>query len=119
MEKSKVEIFKAFNNSVEIIVNIDQDTVWLSQAQMSLLFSQTKQNISLHINNLFKEGELNKNSVVKDSLTVQEEGGRKIKRKIIYYNLDVIISVGYRVKSNEGTKFRQWATKRLKEYFCN
>jgi len=83
---------------------------------MAQLFNQTKQNISLHINNCFKEGELKRKATVKESLTVQKEGKRTVKRKIDYYNLDVIISVGYRVKSIEGTQFRQWATQRLKDY---
>jgi hypothetical protein len=80
---------------------------------MTSLFNQTKQNISLHINNCFKEGELQPDSVVKDSLTTAADG-KQYKTK--YYNLDVIISVGYRVKSQRGTQFRQWATQRLKDY---
>ena len=83
---------------------------------MALLFNQTKQNISLHINNCFKEGELKERATVKESLTVRKEGNRTVKRKIEYYNLDVIISVGYRVKSKQGTLFRIWATNVLKEY---
>lgn len=88
----------------------------VKQRQMALLFNQTKQNISLHINNCFSEGELESVSTVKDSLTVRKEGNRSVKRNIQYYNLDVIISVGYRVKSKQGTQFRQWATQRLKEH---
>jgi len=83
---------------------------------LAALFEQSKQNISLHIHNCFKENELDKNSTVKDYLTVQTEGSRNVKRKLEYYNLDVIISVGYRVKSLRGTQFRQWATQRLKDY---
>jgi len=97
-------------------VRIEDETVWLTQAQMAELFNATKQNISLHISNIYREKELNGNSTVKDSLTVQKEGNRTIKRKISYYNLDVIISVGYRVKSQRGTQFRIWATKILKDY---
>ena len=99
-----------------IEVRIDEETVWLSQQQMALLFNQTKQNISLHINNCFKEQELNKVATVKESLTVQKEGDRTVKRKIEYYNLDVIISVGYRVKSKQGTQFRIWAASVLRDY---
>lgn len=99
-----------------IEVRLDDDTVWLSQAQMATLFNQTKQNISLHINNCFREGELDKSSTVKDSLTVQKEGSRSVQRKIEFYNLDVIISVGYRVKSKQGTQFRIWATNVLRDY---
>jgi len=80
------------------------------------LFNSTKQNISLHINNIFEEGELEYNSTVKEYLTVRIEGKRKVNRKVLFYNLDVIISVGYRVKSKQGTQFRIWANKILKEY---
>ena len=89
---------------------------WLTQSQISILFGETKQNISLHINNCFQEGELLKSTTVKESLTVQKEGQRKVKRKIEHYNLDVIISVGYRVKSKQGTQFRIWATQVLRDY---
>ena len=87
-----------------IEVRIEDDTVWLTQQQMATLFMQTKQNISLHINNCFKDNELQQISVVKDSLTTANDG-KKYKTK--YYNLDVIISVGFRVKSNQGTQFRE------------
>lgn len=97
-------------------VVVEENTVWLTQAQMVELFQATKQNVSLHISNIFKEGELLQEATVKESLTVQIEGNRTVKRKILYYNLDVIISVGYRVKSLRGTRFRQWANGVLKEY---
>ncbi len=99
-----------------IEVRLEDDTVWLTQAQMALLFNQTKQNVSLHINNCFREGELEKIATVKESLTVQKEGNRMVKRKLEYYNLDVIISVGYRVKSKQGTQFRIWSTQVLRDY---
>lgn len=99
-----------------IEVRIEDETVWLTQQQMATLFMQTKQNISLHINNCYKENELEKSSTVKESLTVQKEGNRSVNRKIEYYNLDVIISVGYRVKSKQGTQFRIWATSVLRDY---
>ena len=92
---------------------MEDETVWLTQAQMQLLFDSSKQNISLHINNVFKEGELDKNSVVKYSLTTAADGK---KYNTSLYNLDVIISVGYRVKSQRGTQFRIWANRVLKEY---
>lgn len=114
--ENQIEIYQTPDNQTVVEVRFDTDTVWLSQQQMALLFGQTKQNISLHINNCFKEGELDKNSTVKKYLTVQTEGKRKVSRNIEYYNLDVIISVGYRVKSIRGTQFRQWATQRLKDY---
>lgn len=113
---NEIEIYKSSDNETEIKVRFDEDTVWLSQQQLSMLFNQTKQNISLHINNCYKDGELDRNQTVKDYLTVQTEGKREVKRKIELYNLDVIISVGYRVKSKRGTQFRQWATQRLKDY---
>ncbi|RHU24685.1 DNA-binding protein [Parabacteroides sp. TM07-1AC] len=103
-------------NTLEIEVRLEDETVWLTQAQMVELFQSTKQNISLHINNVYKENELERSSTVKYSLTVQKEGDRSVKRKIEYYNLDVIISVGYRVKSKRGTQFRQWAMKIIRDY---
>jgi len=114
--EDKIEIYKSKDNQIELQVQMDSDTVWLTQEQMEYLFQTTKQNISLHINNVFSEKELDKNSTVKESLTVRTEGKRQVKRKIQFYNLDVIISVGYRVKSQRGTQFRQWATQRLKDY---
>ncbi len=101
------------DDSLSLEVKLENETVWLSQQQMATLFNTTKQNVSLHINNIFKEGELNKNSVVKESLTTAADGK---KYRIAFYNLDVIISVGYRVKSLRGTQFRQWATAVLKDY---
>jgi len=94
-------------------VQLSKETVWLTQAQMVLLFQKTKQNISLHISNIFKEGELRKDSVVKEYLTTASDGK---KYKTTYYNLDIIISVGYRIKSKQGTLFRIWATKVLKQH---
>jgi hypothetical protein len=94
-------------------VPIENESVWLSQSQMMTLFKTTKQNISLHINNLFKEKELLRESVVKEYLTTAKDGKTY---KVDYYNLDVIISVGYRVKSLRGTQFRIWATKTLREH---
>lgn len=104
------------DSEVKLEVRLEEETVWLTQAQMVELFNSSKQNISLHINNIFKEGELEQEATVKDYLTVQKEGYRNVKRKITCYNLDVIISVGYRVKSIRGTQFRQWANRVLKEY---
>lgn len=116
MTESKIEIYQSNDGQTQIEVAFEEDTVWLSQQQLAELFGQTKQNISLHIANVFKERELEKQATVKDYLTVQTEGGRKVNRKISFYSLDVIISVGYRVKSTQGTKFRIWATQRLKDY---
>lgn len=98
---------------VKLEVRLEEETVWLTQTQMAELFLTSKQNVSLHVNNIFKENELDKNSAVKESLTTASDGK---KYRIRYYNLDVIISVGYRVKSIRGTQFRQWANKVLKDY---
>ena len=99
--------------SVKLEVRVENETVWLTQAQMAELFHATKQNISLHIANIYKEGELDKNSVVKEYLTTASDG-KCYKTK--WFNLDVIISVGYRIKSIQGTRFRQWANRILKDY---
>ena len=100
------------DETIRLEVRVENETVWLTQQQMADLFLTTKQNISLHINNIFNEDELTKNSVVKESLTTAKDGKRY---KTNFYNLDVIISVGYRVKSKRGTKFRQWANRVLKD----
>lgn len=114
--KDEIVLYRPDELAEHIEVRLEDETVWLSQQQMAVLFNQTKQNISLHINNCFKEGELEKKATVKESLTVQKEGKRTVKRKIEFYSLDVIISVGYRVKSKQGTQFRIWATRILKDY---
>lgn len=115
---TEIVVFKPAHNGSEFQVLLDgsNDTVWLSQQQMTELFQTTKQNISLHIKNIYKEGELEENSTFKDYLTVQREGKRMVSRRRKHYNLDVIISVGYRIKSTIGVQFRKWATQRLKEY---
>lgn len=111
-EKGEIVLYQPDEN-VRLEVRLQDDTVWLTQLQMAELFKSTKQNISLHINNIFREGELAKNSVVKECLTTASDG-KNYRTK--YYNLDVIISVGYRVKSSVGTRFRQWANAVLKDY---
>lgn len=116
VENNQIVIYQTPDGETSIDVSLDQDTVWLSQNQMAELFQSSKQNISLHVNNIFNEGELDKNATVKESLTVQNEGKRAIKRKVEQYSLDVIISVGYRVKSRRGIQFRIWANTILKEY---
>ena len=99
-----------------IEVRLDGETVWLSQSQLVALFGSSKANISEHIANIYKEGELSAGATVRKFRTVQKEGTREVSRNIEYYNLDLIISLGYRVKSQVATKFRQWATARLREY---
>jgi hypothetical protein len=116
MSNNEIIIYKSNELAFSIEVKLEDETVWLSQAQMRELFESTKQNISLHINNIFSEGELDKSATVKDYLIVQKEGNRNIKRKVAFYNLDIIISVGYRVKSKRGTQFRIWANQIIKDY---
>ena len=116
MNKGEIIIYETKDGETSIDVRMEEETVWLTQAQMVDLFQTTKQNVSLHINNVYKENELEKNSTVKEYLTVQNEGRRLIRRNVKYYNLDVIISVGYRVKSQRGTQFRIWANSVLKRY---
>ena len=110
---SEILIYQTPDGNTKVDVRVEEESVWLSQQQMVDLFQTTKQNISLHIRNIFTEGELLENSVVKEYLTTASDGK---KYKTLHYNLDVIISVGYRVKSHIGTHFRIWATQRLREY---
>lgn len=114
--KKQVVIYKSIDGQAEISVQFEGETVWLTQQQIAELFDTTKQNVNLHIQNIFNEGELLSEATVKKSLTVQKEGAREVRRQLTYYNLDVIISVGYRIKSIIATHFRQWATQRLREY---
>lgn len=110
---SNILIYQTEDGQTKIETLLVDETVWLTQAQMVELFQTSKQNISLHIKNIFTEGELAENSVVKDYLTTAADGKNYSTK---HYNLDVIISVGYRVKSHRGTQFRIWATQKLKEY---
>lgn len=112
-QKKELVIFETKDHAVKLEVPVNEETVWLTQAQMASLFQTTKQNISLHVNNCFREKELDKNSVVKDFLTTASDG-KQYKTK--FYSLDVIISVGYRVKSKRGVEFRKWANSVLKQY---
>lgn len=111
--KNEIIIYQNEDSSTKIEVRLEDETVWLTQTQMVELFQSSKQNVSLHINNIFRENELFEDSVVKESLTTALDG-KKYRTK--YYNLDVIISVGYRIKSQRGTQFRQWANQVLKDY---
>ena len=112
----EIIIYENANSEAKIDVKVYDDTVWLTQQQMASLYGTTKQNISLHIKNIYEEQELSEDSTVKEFLTVQKEGNREVERSVKYYNLDMIISLGYRIKSGIATRFRIWATKRLKEY---
>jgi hypothetical protein len=106
--KNEIILYRPNELAEHIEVRFEENTVWLSQTQMAELFGRTKQNISLHINNCYKENELSKDSTVKEYLTVQKEGSRNVKRNVEYYNLDVIISVGYRVKSQQGISWGEY-----------
>lgn len=109
-------IYQTEDGRTRIETRMQDETVWLTQKQMSELFSKDTDTIGLHIRNIYKEGELTPEGTTEESSVVQDEGGRQVRRNVSYYNLDVIISVGYRVKSHRGTQFRQWATQRLREY---
>lgn len=109
-----IVIFEAENQPVQ--VRLEGETVWLSQAQIADLFSTSADNVSLHLKNIFKDDELEESATTEDFLVVRQEGARKVKRQLTHYNLDAIISVGYRVNSTRATRFRQWATGVLREY---
>ncbi len=113
MNTGEILIYQNSEGSIKIDVRLEEETVWLSQAQMGMLFNKDKRTISEHISNIFKEGELVENAVVRNFRTTANDGKSY---DVNYYNLDVIISVGYRVKSQQGTQFRIWATQRLREY---
>ena len=116
MNNGEILIYQNSEGNIKIDVRLEDETVWLTQAQLCELFQKSKATISEHIKNVFEEGELEASATVRNFRTVQTEGNREVERAIDYYNLDVIISVGYRVKSPQGTQFRIWATQRLKEY---
>ena len=116
MDNGEIIIYRTADGETRLEVRMESDSVWLTQAQMAELFQTTPQNITMHTNHVFREGELEKEATCKRSLQVRQEGTRTIRRIQNIYNLDVIISVGYRVKSPRGTQFRIWANKVLKEY---
>ena len=113
---SEIVFYQGEDGRSRIQVRLDGGTVWLTQVLLAELFQTTKQNISLHIKNIFAEGELDPAATVKQYLTVQLEGSRQVRRAIDHYNLDVILAVGYRVRSHRGIQFRRWATEHLREY---
>jgi len=113
---SEILLYQSYDGKIKIQVRLQDNTVWLTQADMVELFQSSKSNISEHIKRIFEEGELQPESTVRKFRTVRTEGNRQVEREIEHYNLDVIISVGYRVKSLRGTQFRMWATERLREY---
>jgi hypothetical protein len=113
---SQIIIYQTENGETKLDVRFQNETVWLTQKHMAELFQTTSQNITIHLRNIFEEGELEEGETCKDFLQVQKEGNREVKRQQKFYNLDAIISVGYRIKSHVATKFRQWATQHIKEY---
>jgi len=113
---SEIILYQTEDGRNRVEVRLEDETVWLTQQLMAELFQTTKQNISLHLRNIYSDGELGREATVKESLTVRQEGNREVKRSVEFYNLDAIISVGYRVNSIRGTQFRIWATQRLSEY---
>lgn len=113
---SEILIYSAPNGAIKIDVRLESETVWLTQAEMAKLFQVTPQSITIHLKNIYEEGELSEEATCKDFLQVQIEGSRKVERQKKFYNLDAIISVGYRVKSKVATEFRIWATQKLREY---
>jgi hypothetical protein len=115
-KENKLILYKDDEGKVSVNTRFADEDVWLTQAQLAEIYCTTKQNVSQHIDNIFADEELDKNRTVKNFLTVREEGKRKVQRDIIYYNLDVIIALGYRVQSPIAVRFRRWATQRLHEY---
>jgi hypothetical protein len=114
--KGEILLYQTEDGRTRVECRFQDETIWLSQAMMAELYQTTKQNISLHIQNIYEEGELTPEATVKEYLTVRREGSRSVQRRLDYYDLDMIIAVGYRVKSAVATRFRRWATERLREY---
>lgn len=113
---NKIVIYRSKDGHTQLDVKLENETVWLTQAQMVELFNSSKGNISEHIKHIYRDGELDKDSTVRKFRTVRLEGSRRVSRNVIYYNLDLIISLGYRVNTKRGIQFRQWATSVLKDY---
>ncbi len=113
---SELILYTTDDGRTQLHLRVEGDSIWLSQLEIAALFQTTKQNVSLHAKNIFEDNELDPEATVKESLTVQSEGNRQVKRKISYYNLDLILAIGYRVRSPRGVQFRQWASTHLKEF---
>jgi len=113
---SELILYTSDDGRTRLDLRVEGQTVWLTQIEIAELFQTTKQNVSLHVKNLFEDGELSSGATVKESLTVQTEGKREVQRRIQLYNLDLILAIGYRVRSPRGVQFRQWASSHLKEY---
>lgn len=113
---SSLIIYTSDDGNTRINLRVEANSIWLSQHEIAELFQTTKQNVSLHAKNIFEDGELSPEATVKESLTVQTEGNRQVQRAIISYHLDLILAIGYRIRSPRGVQFRQWATRNLKEF---
>lgn len=113
---SELILYTSDDGATRLNLRVDADTLWLTQLEIAELFQTSKQNVSLHAKNIFDDDELRAEATVKESLTVQTEGEREVKRALTHYNLDLILAIGYRVRSSRGVQFRQWATSHLKEY---
>ena len=111
-----VIVYEAPGGEARVDVRLDRETVWLTQRQMSEVFGTTPENVQMHLRNVFSGGELEAQATTKDFLVVQTEGKRRVRRRLKHYNLDAIISVGYRVNSKRGVRFRQWATRALRDH---
>lgn len=117
MEKQQIEIYQSQDGTAQVEVRFEQDTLWLSQAQMAQLFDKDVRTINEHVKNIYSEHELETSeATIRKFRIVRQEGSRQVQRDIDHYNLDMVISVGYRVNSKKGTQFRIWATQRLREY---
>ena len=114
--KGEIIIYQSKDNKVSISVRLEEENVWLSQQQMAELYQSSRTNIVEHIKHIYEEGELDENATCRNFRQVQKEGARNVERELPFYNLDLIISLGYRIKSRIATQFRIWATERLKEY---
>ena len=114
--ESQLIIYQSEDGQTKIDVRLQDETVWLTQKMMAELFQTTVPNINMHLKNVYEEGELDETSTIKDFLIVRTEGARKVQRKVDFYNLDAIISVGYRIQSHVATQFRRWATQHIREY---
>ncbi|MBT2787760.1 MULTISPECIES: virulence protein RhuM/Fic/DOC family protein [unclassified Halomonas] len=119
MNDQQIQIFTSEDGQAHLEVTLEQETAWLSQAQMGSLFATTSENVLMHLQNIFKDEELSEQATAKDFLVVRQEGKRQVRRRIKHYNLDAIISVGYRVSSKRATQFRKWATQVLKDHLVH
>ena len=116
MTEQQIRIFTSNDGQAQLEVALEQETVWLHQSQMAALFDTSTDNVGLHLKNIYQEGELEEIPTTEDFSVVRQEGKRQVRRSITHYNLDAIISVGYRVSSKRATQFRQWATQVLKDH---